>query len=274
MTYRNGTDLAQGELVSGNYFDVLGLHPTVGRFFTPEEDKVPGANFVAVLGHGYWQRKFGGDAAVVGHEMELFVPVTMKAQITPVFNGLEDRHAYYLNVFARRKPGITRDQAQKSLEPLFARIINEDIDTFPGLTASTIQRLRAKKLLVKPGNQGRSFIRSRLSTPVIVLMGMVGLVLLIACANLANLLIARAAARQREIAIRLSLGASRGDLIRQLLTESAVLAFGGGALGVLVAMWASELLASFTPGLGTGPGSRTGRRPTRGFWASTSGCRC
>jgi len=157
-------------------------------------------------------------------------------------------------VFARLKPGITRDQAQNSLEPLFARIINEDIDTSPGLTASTIQRLRSKKLLVKPVNQGRSFIRSRLSTPLIVLMGMVGLVLLIACANLANLLIARAASRQREIAIRLSLGASRGDLIGQLLTESAVLAFGGGALGVLVAMWASGLLASFTPGLGTGPG--------------------
>jgi len=113
VTYRNGTDLAQGELVSGNYFDVLGLHPTVGRFFLPEEDKVPGTNFVAVSGHGYWQRKFGGDAAVVGQkllingqpfevigvaparfegvlvgqEMELFVPVTMKAQITPVFNG-------------------------------------------------------------------------------------------------------------------------------------------------------------------------------------------
>ncbi|MBC7927106.1 MAG: ABC transporter permease [Bryobacteraceae bacterium] len=279
LNWNNTTELAQGELVTGNYFEVLGLQPHLGRFFDRSEDKVRGTSQVVVLGHGYWRRRFGADPAIVGakilvngqpfevigiapprfegvlvgQQVEVFVPMSMKAQITPTWDGLDDWRSYFVNVFGRLKPGITREQAQSRLEPLYARILHMDVDT---LAADFPERLRKRilegKLTVEPGFQGRSDLRTQASQPLLVLMAMVGLVLLIACANLANLLIARAAARQKEIAIRLSLGASRMHLIRQLFTESAVIAVAGGALGVLVAIWAGDLLAGFSGNSGPG----------------------
>src|SRR3954447_20562401 len=274
VSWKDVTELANGEMVSGNYFDVLGLVPHSGRLIGPNDDRVAGEGRVAVLSFGYWKRKFGGDSGVIGQKIllngqpfeiigvgpakfdgvlvgeqtEVFVPVSMKAEMTPTWTkGLTDFRTYFLNVFARLRPGITREQAQARLEPLYARIMHEDVGTLPaGIPQHAIDRMLSKKLKVLPGYQGRSELRAQVEKPLLVLMSMVGLVLLIACANLANLLIARAASRQKEIAIRLSLGASRFDLVRQLFTESAVIALAGGTLAILVAVWAGDVLARYT----------------------------
>lgn len=275
LTWKNTTDLANAEMVSGNYFEVLGLQPHIGRLIGPDDDKLPGSHPVVVLGHGFWRRKFGGDTGIlgqkillnahpyevigvapprfegvmVGRDVELFVPTMMKAQITPTFNGLDDRRYFWLNVFARLKPGMTQEQAAARLQPMYRQLLQSELGTLPARAPESFRtRYIEKALLVKPGLQGRSDIRERMSKPSLVLMGMVGFVLLIACANLANLLLARAASRQREIAIRLSLGASRLQLVRQLFTESAVIALAGGALGILIAVWAGDVLLSFVPG--------------------------
>jgi predicted permease len=281
LSWKNNTELAAAELVSGTYFEVLGLQPHLGRLIGHADDKTPGAHPVVVLGHGYWRRKFGGDPGVigqkvlvnahpyeiigvapprfegvmVGRDMELFVPVMMKGQVTPTINGLDDRRYFWLNIFARLKPGITEEQAAARMQPVYHRILQTDLAGMPsGMPERFRTRYVAKQLLVKPGLQGRSDIRERMSTPSLVLLAMVSFVLLIACANLANLLLARAASRQKEIAIRLSLGASRLQLVRQLFTESTVIALLGGAFGVLVAVWAGDLLLSFAPGADSSSG--------------------
>ena len=274
LTWKNNTELVSGELVSGNYFEVLGVRPHLGRLFTSSDDATPGGHPVAVLGHGFWTRKFGADPSAVGQKIlvnnhpydvigvsaarfdgvmvgqtaDIYVPLSMKAQITPTFDGLDRRNYWFLNVFARLKAGITPEQAQARMEPVYRRILETDVAALnvPGERFNKLYL--EKKLLVKPGYQGRSSLRARMSKPSLVLMSMVGLVLLIACTNIANLLLARAAARQKEIAIRLSLGASRWHLVRQLFIESLVIALAGGAFGVLAAVWAGDLLLTFVPG--------------------------
>ena len=281
VTWKNSTKLAAGEIVSGNYFQVLGLRPHVGRLFSQEEDKTPGAHPVAVLGHGYWKRAFGEDPAVVGskillnghpfeivgvsparfegvqvgRDIELYVPMAMKAQITPTWNGLDRRNIWFLHLFARLKPGMSLEQAQARIAPLYRQILEEDLKVISARSERFRKLYPEKRLLLKPGYQGRSDLRDQLGKPAIVLMCMVGLVLLIACANLANLLLARAAARQKEIAIRLSLGASRLTLVRQLFTESLLIAAVGGLLGILIAVWAGDALLSFAPGANTETGN-------------------
>jgi predicted permease len=278
LTWKNQTESAIGELVTGNYFDVLGLQPHIGRLFSQTDDQTPGAHPVVVLSHGYWTRRFGADPAVVnqkvlvnghpmevvgvapprfhgvlvGNSMDLFVPVMMKAQITPTWNELESPRAWWLNIFARLKPGISFEQAQARLAPLHRQILRAELETLNAPNQRFREQYVAKPLKVLPGYRGRSWIRDRMEKPFIVLMCMVGLVLLIACANIANLLIVRAAARQREMAIRLALGASRSQLVRQLVVESGMIAIAGGAIGVLVALWAGDLIAAFVL---TGPGT-------------------
>jgi predicted permease len=280
VTWKNQTEAAAGELVSGNYFDVLGLNPHIGRLFRQTDDETPGAHPVVVLGHGYWTRRFGADPAVVGQKvlingnpmevvgvapprfhgvlvgnsMDVYVPLMMKAQITPTWNGLDSRQVWWLNVFARLKPDVTAEQAKARLAPLHRQLLEDEFQKIDAARAPANFRGRyiGKELKVLPGYRGRSWVRDRMEKPFLVLMCMVGLVLLIACANIANLLIARAAARQREIAIRLALGASRWQLMRQLIVESTVLALAGGSLGVLVAVWAGDLIAGFVM---SGPGT-------------------
>ena len=274
LGFRGQTERANAELVSGNYFDVLGVGTRAGRLLGAEDDQKPGAHPVAVLAYGYWQRKFGGDNNVLrqtiqinGHPMtivgvaqqgfqgvevggatDVFLPIMMKAQATPTWDSMQDRRDCWLQVFARLKPGITPKQAEASLAPLYKQILNAEVDTLPA-DKPLIREvfLKEKTLAVETSGKGISSLRTAAEKPLYVLMGMVGLVLLIACANVANLLTARAAARQKEIAIRLSLGASQWQIARQLLVESAVLSFIGGCLALLVAVWTGDLLIGFLP---------------------------
>ena len=267
------TERALGEIVSGNFFAVLGVKAAVGRTLTAEDDVQPDASPVAVLDHGYWQRRFGGDSRVVGEVLELngraftivgvtapafhgvevgsppdlYVPLTMKAAITPTWNELENRRFMWLNVMARLKPGVSRVQAAAGLQVLYRQINEHELSEMPDAPARFRDRFLAKQLQVLPGFRGLSSLRQQFTTPLLVLAGMVGLVLLIACANVANLLLARAASREREIAVRLALGARRGHIVRQLLVESLLLAGLGGAFGLLLSSWVGDALLRALP---------------------------
>lgn len=267
------TERAEGELVSGNYFDVLGVRPALGRLFTDEDDRVPGAGTVVVLSHGYWTRHFGADSGIlnktltingvpmtvvgvsragfsgvqVGQLPDIFIPITMKAQMTPNWDGLNDHRDYWLAIMGRLNPGLTAADAEEAFAPIYRQILEEELAFAGRLTPETQQRFLERKMLFDPGSRGRPILQRDVKQPLLVLMGMVGLVLLIVCANVANLLLARGAARQREIAIRMAVGAGRGRLVRQFLVESLVLSLIGGLVGMLVAWWAISGLISGIP---------------------------
>ena len=243
-----------GELVSGNYFDVLGVRAHIGRTFTQDDDRTPGGHPVAILTHSFWTRRFaarpgacsissvtlngqpmtivgvappGFFGIVVGESPDVLVPVMMKAQMTPTWDDLQNRRSRWLTVMARLKPGVSAEQAESAMNVIYRQINEQELKEIQNPSQSFRERFVSKHLFLRPGQKGRSDLRQQFSTPILVLMGMVGLVLLIACANVANLLLARGAARQKEVAIRLALGASRGAIVRQRLIESLVLAAAG-----------------------------------------------
>ena len=267
------TERAAGELVTGNYFQVLGVSPANGRTLSPSDDAAPGATPVAVLSHGYWLRRFGGDASVVdrtivvngsnlrvvgiaaagfsgiqpGRSADLFVPMAMKAQMTPFWDGLDDPKDYWVQIVGRLKPGFSKSRAEAALAPVYGPLLR-DLAGLLEFEPAQRREFESKKLLLVSGGHGRTPLRADTGTPLLSLMGMVALVLLIACSNLAGLLAARGAARQKEYGIRLAIGATRFQLVRQSMVECLLYAILGGALGVAVAGWTLRaLLAAFPP---------------------------
>jgi len=267
------TERAKGELVSGNYFDVLGVRPVIGRVLNDDDDRVAGAGQVIVLSHGYWTRHFGADPGIlnktliingvgmtvvgvsragftgvqVGQTPDIFIPITMKAQMTPNWDGLNDHRDYWLAMIGRLNPGLSSAQAEEAFTPVYRQILEKELPLAGRLSPETQQRFLEKRMLMEPGSRGRAVLQRDVKEPLLVLMGMVGLVLLIACANVANLLMARGAARQREIAIRMAVGAGRGRLVRQFLVESLTLSLIGGAVGLMVAAWTTGALVAAVP---------------------------
>lgn len=283
VTIDETTERVQAEMVSGNYFTMLGVPPAVGRVFTSEQDdRVRMGHPVVVLGYDYWVRRFNADPGVVGRKIlvnnypmtivgvsaagfagldptrspQIRVPIQMQPVIVPEWNWfqMDDPRVRWVQVFARLAPGYTIESAQPPLQTLFLqqRAYEMTLEGAKNWSPYIREQFMKGVLRIERADIGYSALRNDFSTPLIVLMGMVGLVLLIACANIANLLIARALARQREIAVRLSLGASRGHLVRQLLVESLVLAAGGGLAGVVLAVALARALLALIPA-GTSP---------------------
>jgi predicted permease len=274
----NQTERLDAELVSGNYFTMLGVAPAAGRVFSSEEDdRVFQGHPVVVLSYDYWMRRFNGRRDVIGAKMlvndypmtivgvsaagfngldptrspQIRVPILMQPVIAPEWAWLkmDDERTRWVQVFGRLKPGYTVESAAAPLQTLFTQIRQYEM-TLPKAkdwTAYIRDQFMKGTLTVVKADVGFSPIRNDFSVALVVLMCMVGLVLLIACANVANLLIARAFMRQREIAVRLSLGATRRQLVRQLLTESLLLAFAGGVLGVGLAFAMTRGLLAFLP---------------------------
>ncbi|HEX2775569.1 MAG TPA: ABC transporter permease [Candidatus Acidoferrales bacterium] len=266
------TELAKGELVSGNYFEVLGVRSALGRVLTSQDETVAGANPETVLSYGYWERHFGRDPGIlnkqlvvngvsmtvvgvvapgffgvqVGQTPDIFIPVTMKAQMTPNWDGLADRKDHWLAMLGRLKPGMSLAKAEAGIAPEYAAILQSEAAELK-LSRERNKQFLDKKILLDTGSHGRPILQHDAGKPIWILMSMVGLVLLIACANLASLLVARGEGRQREIAVRMAMGAGRWRLIRQLLTESLLISLAGGAAGLLVGSWTLGALVGSIP---------------------------
>lgn len=271
---------SSGMLVSGSYFSVLGLRPALGRLLGPNDDRTIGSQPVAVLSHRFWEAGFGADSSVLnqritvnGHALiivgvaprrfegttlgaqpDVFVPITMAGVLGDVRGlvsdeDLDNRRNYWLYLFARLKPGISVARAGNALNRIYGPIINEvEAPLQGGMSAQTMVRFRAKEVAVEDGLQGQSTLHADVGTPLLLLLTVTGIVLLIACANIANLLLARGATRAPELAVRTSLGASRSRLLGQLLTESCLLAVSGGAASVLVSRWTLSFIGgAFLP---------------------------
>jgi len=264
----------EGMLVSGSYFPTLGLHPAVGRLFSPDDDRTIGGHFVAVLSYSYWENQLGANPNVVGQRMTIngqqmtilgvaprdfigttlgtrpyvFVPLTMRGVMSPGFSGFENRRQYWVYTFARLKPGVTIDQARAAVNAVYRPIINDvEAPLQKGMSQQTMTKFRAKLLTLEDGRRGQTRMNKEAKTPLLLLFSITGIVLLIACANVANLLLARAANRSMEMAVRLSLGASRRQLVAQLLTESILLAMLGGVVSLVVAYWTLNGIVQMLP---------------------------
>ncbi len=271
LSREQSSELVTCELVSGNYFDVLKVHPWRGRLLNRSDDLQPNAHPLLVLSYGYWQRSFGGDANIIGKSVrmnnhpyvvvgiappqfygldlgsppDVFVPMMKKAQITTTWNGLLDRSDHWCNLVGRLKNNVELPRATSALNVIYKSLRKQDLAEMDSPSAAFRSEFAKNYIALTPGGKGYAEIRETLRDPLQFLTFMVGILLLITIVNVANLLIARAAARQREIAIRLSVGASKGTLIRQLLVESLMLAVFGGALGVLLSYTATPILLRF-----------------------------
>jgi len=274
LSYQGQTLNGNGMLVSGNYFQVLQVRPALGRLFDSNDDRLVGEAGVVVLSHAYWTTRFAADPGVLnqglivngqtltivgvaprgfdgttlGTRPEVFVPITLRGTMNPGFRSWANRQSYWAYLFARLRPGVSIEAARQALDAQYHAIVNDvEAPLQRGMSDQTMAKFRAKPIVVEPGGLGQSSTRSIAKTPLLLLLSVTGLVLLIACANIANLLLARSAARASEMAIRLSIGAGRARLIGQLLTESLLLAVLGGIAGIFVAHWTLALIMSLMP---------------------------
>src|SRR5580693_4466507 len=263
LTGKGKPERIWGMLATANYFDVLGVPPVLGRGFLPAEDKTPGGAPVAVISYHLWQTHFGATPAIVGQaielnqhpytivgvapplfqgsqtglRMEIWVPMMMEAQLSPEGDLLHDHHNLWLFAFGRLKPGVARQQAQAEMTSLLQQEAKNYPDEHKGHTSVTLHPLWRNPFS----------INIFFATLLPALMAIAGLVLLLACANVANLMLVRSVGRRREIAIRMSLGASRWRLVQQLLVESLMLALAGGGVALLITTWTSGTLMKFLP---------------------------
>ncbi len=267
VRWNNKPDMASCELVSGNYFEALGIRPALGRLFVPSDEAL-NANLVTVLSFNYWKTQFASDPAVINQTLfintqpftivgvappgfhsivagtleDVFVPVTAKGVITPRWQDLEDRRSNWLTLSGRLNPGVSRQQAEAAMAPLWHALRAEEFKTFEHQARWQKRFLDDSRLQLIDGARGFSPLRDQISTPLMVLMGMVGLLVLMACVNVSSLLLVRAAGRAREISVRYALGAGRWQILRQLLIEGVLLGLLGGAVGIALAPAVSQLL--------------------------------
>ena len=267
ISWHDKPDMAGCELVSGNYFEGLGVRPAPGRLIVPSDEALS-ANLVVVLSFNYWKAHFASDPSVVNQTLlintqpftiigvappgfhsivagsveDLFVPITAKGVITPRWQDLEDRRSNWITLAARLKPGITRQQAEAALAPLWHSLRAEEFKTFPHKDRWQKVFLDDSRLQVFDATRGFSPLRDQIGVPLMVLMGLVGLMVLMACVNVSSLLLVRAAGRVREISVRYAMGAGRWQIVRQLLIEGVLLGLLGGALGVALAPAVSKIL--------------------------------
>ena len=274
VAYNGITLNGQAMMVSGSYFPVLGLRPAQGRLIGPADDETIGAHPVAVVSHRFWQGRLGGDPGIVGQTIVVngqslnvigvapagfdgttlgarpmvFVPITMRTAMNPGWAGFDNRQNYWAYLFARLKPGATIERATAAVNAVYAPIINDvEAPLQEGMSDATMAQFRAKEVGLEEGSRGQSSTHTEARTPLLMLLGTAAIVLLIACANIANLLLARGANRGMEMAVRLSLGANRRQVLTQLLTESVVLGVLGGIAGLIVAHWTLAGIAALLP---------------------------
>ena len=275
VSYGDQTERVSGEFVSGNFFEVLGVRPWAGRLFTPDDDRNPGAHPVAVLSYRFWESRFNKDPNLIGRtilvnehpvtvlgvtppafygvDLSSNPDVRVPMMMTPVFNPLpptrmQSRRHQWLSVMARRKADVSPEQAQASLSVLYQQIREVEAQQLPStVSAAGKERFLAQRIALVPGDQGLRHLQTEMRTSLWLLFGATCAVLLILCANLANLMMARATVRAQETAVRLALGAGRLRLLRQWLTEGVVLAVMGAAAGVFIAFWIKAGLMAFIP---------------------------
>jgi predicted permease len=289
FTWMDATQTARAEIVSGNFFQVLGARASVGRVLLPEDDGAPGANPVAVLGYTYWTTHLGGDRDILnqtvtvngypmvvvgvaaagfnglvqGQTPDIFVPIAAQRAVMPTLDILNKRGFRWLNLFARLAPGVTLTSAQAATDAVYHSLMAAELAGMgPMRNDQERDRFLSHRAELRPAAQGISNLREKWQKPLAVLIAMVGLVLLIACFNVAGLLAARAAGRHREIAIRLALGASRRDLVKQLLLEGLLLSLAGGAAALLTENWCTLGLLSLLPSDSTGSWIAPGLDPS------------
>ena len=274
IAYQGVTVNGDAMQVSGSYFPVLGLRPALGRLFGPQDDTPIGQNFVVVLSYGFWASQLGSDPTILGRTMvvngksmtvigvaprdfegttlglspRIFVPISMRHEMQPLFADFEIRRSYWAYLFARLRPGVSMAQAKASINAVYSPILaSVEAPLQKGMSDSTMKRFKAKLITLEDGRRGQSSLHQSTRTPILLLLCITAIVLLIACANIANLLLARGAGRSMEMAVRLSLGATRGRIVAQLLTESILLALMGGVASIFVARWTLVVMSGLLP---------------------------
>jgi len=271
--FNDNAERLHAEIVSGNFFEVLGVRPAMGRLLVSTDDLTPGAHPVTVLSYGCWTGRFGGSSSILnqtvringlpmtvvgvapwhfrsvitGQAVDVYVPIAMKAQVTPWANDLNNPRSMWLSLFGRLKPAVTRRQADAGLAPLYRALLQEDLATMPTQPQRFRERFLANRLELRPASQGINQLEHTWEKPLLVVAALVGLVLLIACSNVAGLLVSRAAERQKEMAIRLALGSRRWLLVRQLLIESFLLSLVAAFLGLICSLWIVQGLIGLVP---------------------------